>query len=279
MTLLPEGLVVPPLPYAVVLGVLTVAVALALYRLEPAVEETIVLGAVPWMAAGASAHVFFQLERVVDVYPDAIESLAAAPAIYVTTFVGFGAVWAGLAAVERDADTGRGLAAAGTVALLALLAFAGVRGAYDGVKPVWPLIGLVVTIPLTAVVYAAVAAKWPEEASKAGALGMLTVFAHALDGVTTTVGIDVLNQAERSPLPDRIMEFAGTLPTEPFLGTGWLFVLVKLAVAAAIVVAFAEYMDDAPERGTLLFGAVVALGLGPAVNNLVLFALRDVAPL
>jgi uncharacterized membrane protein len=281
MALLPEGLVVPPLPYAVALGVLAVAIGLALSSLQPRIDQRVVLGAVPWMVAGAAAHVFYQLDRLVDVYPPAAEPLAAAPVVYVTALLAFAGTWAALTAgVRRTAGdenrVGVGLAVAGTVATALLLAFAGTRGVYAAATPTWSVIGLVATVPLTAVAYAAMAYRWPTAAELAGPLGLLAVFAHALDGVTTTVGIDILGRAERSPLPEAIMDFAGTLPTAPYLGTGWLFVLVKLAVAVGIVVAFADYVEEDPARGNLLFGAVVVFGLGPAVNNLLLFALRDV---
>lgn len=280
MTLLPSGLVVPPLPYLVALGVLTVAVVVALSTLEPVVDQQVVLGAVPWMVLGAFAHVFYQLERVVDVYPSAVEPLAAAPTVYVSTFLAFSLVWLGLTyivALNNDSDrVGIWLAATGTAAVVILVGFAGTRGAYDGAKPYWSLIGLLMTLPLTALVYAGLAYWRPSVTSRAGPLGLLAVFAHAFDGVTTTVGVDILNRAERSPLPDRIMEFAGTLPTEPWLGTGWLFVVVKLVVAVAIVVAFADYLEERPTRGNLMFGAIVVFGLGPAVNNFLLFTLRDV---
>lgn len=283
MALLPEGLVVPPLPYAVALGVLAVVIGLALSSLQPRVDQRVVLGAVPWMVAGAAAHVFYQLDRLVDIYPAAVEPLAAAPVVYVTALLAFAGTWAALTAWARrtgsEDSVGVGLAVAGTAAAALLLAFAGTSGVYAAATPTWSVIGLVVTVPLTAVTYAGFSYRWPTAADLAGPLGLLAVFAHALDGVTTTVGIDVLGRAERSPLPEMIMDFAGTLPTAPYLGTGWLFVLVKLAVAVGIVVAFADYIEEDPTRGNLLFGAVVVFGLGPAVNNLLLFALRDAGAL
>ena len=99
-------------------------------------------------------------------------------------------------------------------------------------------------------------------------VGGLVLFAHLLDGISTAVAVDVFGTTERSLLPARIMEFAGILPTEPYLGTGWLFVAVKLAVASLIVVAFADYVREEPVRGNLLFAVVIAVGLGPAMNNL-----------
>jgi uncharacterized membrane protein len=55
------------------------------------------------------------------------------------------------------------------------------------------------------------------------------------------------------------------------LGVGWLFVLVKLLVAAGIVVLLADLVREDPVEGRLLLGFVAAVGLGPGVHNVLLF--------
>ncbi|MEF8977003.1 MAG: hypothetical protein V5A21_12325, partial [Halapricum sp.] len=87
MPLLPSGLVVPPLPYLIGLGIATATVAVFLVSLEPRIEQRHVLAFTPWMAVGAGAHGLHQVEAAIDVYPDWAEPLVAAPAIYVTTFI------------------------------------------------------------------------------------------------------------------------------------------------------------------------------------------------
>jgi len=67
------------------------------------------------------------------------------------------------------------------------------------------------------------------------------------------------------------MEFAAHLPTEPYLGVGWLFVLVKVALVAVVVVLLADYVREVPGEGYLLLGLVAAVGLGPGVHNVLLF--------
>jgi uncharacterized membrane protein len=57
------------------------------------------------------------------------------------------------------------------------------------------------------------------------------------------------------------------------VGEGWVFLLVKLAVATLVVWLFAEYVRDRPAEGYLLLGLVAAVGLGPAAHNLLLFAI------
>ena len=92
----------------------------------------------------------------------------------------------------------------------------------------------------------------PAAAGATGVAGALVVFGHVLDGITTAVGIDVLEVHERSPLPRAIMGFAETLPTAETIGVGWLFALVKIVLACGIVWLMAEYVEEAPSEGFFL---------------------------
>jgi uncharacterized membrane protein len=112
----------------------------------------------------------------------------------------------------------------------------------------------------------------PDAVAATGSSGLLVVFAHALDGVSTAVGVDFLRASERTPLSAAILEFAGTLPTADPLGVGWLFVIVKLALAAAIVHLFAGYVREDPGQAYLLLAVIAAVGLGPGTQNVLLFA-------
>ena len=70
-----------------------------------------------------------------------------------------------------------------------------------------------------------------------------------------------------------ILHAAETLPTAELLGVGWLFVVVKIVVASIVVVLFREYVADEPAEGYTLLGFIAAVGLGPGVHNLLLFAI------
>jgi len=284
MPLLPSGLVVPPLPYVIAIVVSAATVASFLVSLAPRVEQRHVFAFTPWMAIGASAHVFYQLEPAVDVYPDWAEPLFGAPIVYLTTFVALGAVWTVLAfgsSINPDEDDNVALflGLSGTAVLFGLFGFAAWREAFVNAEPFWSAAALVITVPITIAVYFIVAYTATGVVARARLLGGLVVFAHALDGITTAVGVDILGTGERSPLPEAIMELAGRLPVAETIGVGWLFILVKLAIAVGVVIAFADYLETKPVHGNLAFAAIIALGLGPAVNNLLLFALRESADL
>lgn len=278
-----EGFVVPSPVHTAVLVVGTAAVVALLFALRPRVTDGVVLAFAPWMVVGAGLHVVYQfgLRAGVGGYPAPVEPLFSAPAVYLTTFLLAGLVWAG-ALVGADAtrpgpEAGETVALSlGGVGLLAMVAVVAAvvvegRAAGDSLEPAVPLVGLVVSLVVTAGVYRLLALWRPADIAAPGRAGVLVLFAHVFDGVTTTIGVDLLGTGERSALPARIMDFAATLPTEPYLGTGWLFVVVKVLVASLVVVFFADFVREDPVRANLLLAVVAAVGLGPGANNFLLF--------
>jgi uncharacterized membrane protein len=83
--------------------------------------------------------------------------------------------------------------------------------------------------------------------------------------------VDLLGFGERTPVSQAVLDVAASLPTAETFGVGWLFVLVKLAIAEVVVFLFADFVREDPTEGFLLLGAVAAVGLGPGVHNLLLF--------
>jgi uncharacterized membrane protein len=277
------GFTLPPLLHsAVLLGGTTIIVAL-LYASRPPVTQKTAFAFVPWMVIGAALHVFYQLGEAfqVNLYPVWAEPLFSAPAVYFTTFLAMGFIWLAATIVgttSRNRERGaQYLARVGigvALVLAGLLVWQGLDPAVGPLRPAIAVLSVIGAGVLTFVIYILLGAWRTYIIAEAGYAGALVLFAHLLDGITTAVGVDILGVGERSVLPARIMEFAGTLPTEEFIGSGWLFVVVKLAVAVLIVVAFADYVSDEPDRGNLLFAFVAALGIGPAMNNVFIFFLN-----
>jgi len=267
LQLLPSGLVVPPVPYLIALAVAGGAVVALLSARRPPVTQRVVAAFAPWMVAGAALHALYQREAV----PTVVAPLTSAPAVYVTTFALAGACW--LALSRSDDAVPRRLATAGAVAALVPSVLVLRTGLTAGTfSPVVPLAALLVASVLAGGVYAAMARFRPVPVDRTGILGVLVVFGHLLDGVSTAVGVDLLGTGERSPLPRAIMDFAAELPTAPVIGDGWLFVLVKLGVAVVVVDLFGDFVEDDPLWGNAALGVVAAVGLGPGAHNLLLFA-------
>jgi uncharacterized membrane protein len=272
--ILPTGFALPPLPYLVALVVGVGAVAALLYRERPPVTDDVVLALAPWMVAGAVGYVLFQIEAV----PPGVRPLFGSPAVYLSTFVFAGAVWAATAADGWE-STGLGLrstpgalAVTGGLAAGAALGYAVEVGTRDGaIAAFWPTVSVVVAVAVTALAWGVLWLVFPivDETGKAGPL---VVFAHALDGVSTAVGGDVLGFGEQTPLSRAVLEFAASLPTEPLLGSGWLFIVVKVVVASAVLYLLADGVRERPREGYVLLAGVAAVGLGPGAHNVVLFA-------
>jgi len=261
---LPAGTTLPPVPYLLVVLLATGGVAAALRRRRPRVTGRRVLALAPWMALGSAAHVLY----VVDALPPILSPFAGSPTVYLTVGALAGAAWLAADAARPD-RVARLLAVAGALLLAPVVAVA----VSTGVSPAgarWSTIALALSLPIAGATWVALTRLRPETAVTGG-VGALAVFGHALDGVSTAVGTTHLGFGERTPVSRILLEF-GWIPPVPVLGEGWVFLLVKLAVASAVVWLFAEYVRETPAEGYLLLGFVGAVGLGPAAHNLLLFA-------
>jgi uncharacterized membrane protein len=263
---LPEGFALPPLPYLVGLLAAVALVAGALSRTDLRVSDRTVLAFAPWIVVGSALHAL----DVVGWVPETVAPLLGTPAVYLTTFVPAGAVW--LPALRTSGDPERPLAVVGTLAALAVVGYALALGAADGgLRLFCPAAGLLVAVLLAVALWAATRWTYPDVTAATGGAGALVLFGHALDAVSTAVGVDLLGFGERTPVSRAVLDFAGSLPTADLLGVGWLFVLVKLAIAEVVVVFFVEFVREDPTEGYLLLGLVAAVGLGPGAHNLILF--------
>ncbi|MXR41265.1 DUF63 family protein [Halobaculum sp. WSA2] len=266
---LPAGFGLPPLPYLLALAVVLAGVALGLRRRDPDFGGRHVLALVPWMCVGAAGHVLYALGAL----PSALTPLFGTPSAYLTTAAIAGVVWLVALSLDR-ADDALALGVAGAVALVPAVAGVVDHGLSNGtLSPALPAAGLVGGAAL-GVGAGALLYRVREPARIAGRAGLLAVAAHGVDGVTTAVGIDLLGFGERTPASRLIIEFAAGLPTADALGAGWLFVLVKLAVACLVVVAVAPTVREEPRYGHALLALVTAVGLGPGVHNALLFTVE-----
>jgi len=267
MVLLPAGFSLPPLPYALALLAGAAAVGIGLARRRPPVTARHILSLTPWMALGSTLHVLYGIDGL----PAIIAPFGGTAAVYLTTAILAGAGWLAVDAL-RSMRAPPVLAGGGLVALCVTVAIALRVGLARGtLAPAWPAAGLLLTVALTTAGWLGLRRLRPVATATTGAVGLLALFGHTLDGVSTAIGVDVLGFGERTPLSRVIIEAAAALPTAETIGVGWLFVLVKIGVASGVVVLFREYVDAEPTEGYALLGFVAAVGLGPGVHNLLLF--------
>jgi len=273
--ILPEGFALPPLQYLLAVLVIVGIAALALGITRPAVTGVTVVAFAPWMVAGAGLYALYQVGAIVD----PLAPLFSSPTVYLTTFAAMGLVWSAAATLGRGSRFATVILLIGGLGLMsAVLGLALVVGLSDPpLRILWPGIGVVVAALCTAAVWIALDQVAPAATAATGVAGQLTVFGHALDGVSTAVGVDVLGFGEQTPLSRLIIDAGAALPTEPYLGSAWLFVLVKLALAGAVVALLADYVETDPTEGYLVLAGVAAVGLGPGAHNVVLFAIAPAA--
>jgi len=269
---LPEGFALPSLPYLVGLGIGLAATLALLWAIDPPVTDWTVVAFAPWMATGAVLHVLYQQGA----FPPILEPLFSTGAVYVTTAIVAGLVWIVatlLTAMRRNATTARQVGTIGTGVAVTFTMFSLYLGAQTGsLNPFWPVVGAVLAGVVAALAWVFLSFTVTEAAAVTAKSGALVVFAHSLDGVSTAIGVDVLGAGERNPTSQAVLDLAGRLPVADTVGVGWLFVVVKVALALLVVWLFEEYVRDAPRQGRVLLGLVAAVGLGPGVHNLLLFA-------
>lgn len=276
---LPAGFSLPPPVYVISLVGGALVLSALLVAIEPPVDQRTVLALSPWMALGGTLHALNQ--PPIELYDATIAPLFGTPAVYVTTYITLGIVWVALSllGVQRghSENVSRNLGLVGTGVLTVILVLSAITALRSGLLAlVWPTVSVVGALIVGGLTLLLVALWRTPVIVRARYAAPIILFAHAFDGVSTAVGTDIIGVGERSPIPRMIMEFAGTLPTAPMIGVGWLFVLVKLIVAVAVVFLVDDYLNEEPVEASLLVSIIVAVGLGPATNNVILFLFTPV---
>lgn len=262
--LLPEGFVLPPLPYLIGILLVSLVIVGVLYRQAPSITEQIVVALAPWMAVGAGLYALEQAGAI----PKAIAPFASSPTVYLTTFAVVGTIVAVVGDRQPDQfaleSTPGVLLGTGVVAFLVVFAVAAIAAV--GSPPVhvfWPGLAVVGTLAVTGGVGFFIHRVFPSVIEETGGAGLLVVFGHTLDGLSTAVGLAFLGFGEQTPLSRLVIDIGGV----------WLFVVVKVLLAALIVGLFADYVREEPSEGNLLLAAIAAVGLGPGVHNVILFSI------
>lgn len=268
----PEGFVIPPWYMVVPLAVVLVGVISLLWVVAPPVRDETVLSFVPWILLGSTLHVLYKLEE----FPSTLELLFSAPTVYATTAVVAGLSWLGgtflyAAGLQRSIERFVGAVGTGFAAMFTMVTLVAAWN-LGNFQPFWPVITVVVAGIVTAVVWLALGLWFTEVAAVTSVTGAIVVFGHALDGVSTAVGYDILGATEEVPASQLILDAGGALPTAEYIGAGWLFVLVKIGLAALILGLFEEWVRDSPRQARLVLTLIAAVGLGPGFHNVLLFA-------
>ncbi|MFC6768663.1 DUF63 family protein [Natrinema soli] len=174
------------------------------------------------------------------------------------------------------------LAGIGT-ALLSLtvlfLAYTAATKEYAEFYPLVPLVILVGATLATAITWVALERFAPELNRGTEYMGIVVIWAHAVDGVANVIGLDwatslglPANLVPKHPINRAIANTtADVLPADivSITGSAWPFLLVKIAAAVFVIWIFDETVfEDSPRYAILLMITVVAVGLGPGTRDM-----------
>lgn len=248
-------------------------VASMLYVMEPPINRRVVLSLTPWMVVGGAVHALY----TANAYPAdfSLRVFFGPLTVYFTTFVAAGMVWAMMTTASKMADStvrdAQYMAAAGVGAALSSLGIVLSRaGNTEAIVPAFA--GLIGAAVVASVVYLLLTIAHTTTLVQTGLLGLVVVFAHALDGVITAVGVDLLGQGAGYRAGEWLLVQTAELPTAGTIGRGWVLVVAKLLVAVVAVVVVAVVLNrpsdtDRSWMGHVALGLVAAYGLGPGVHR------------
>ncbi len=185
------------------------------------------------------------------------------PLIYVTMTVFTAVVFIAALRLEaqgRYESYWKPLAAAGTIAFVALTAFILIQGFLDPpIFAIVPIGAIVLATASWALIWYVIKFNAPNVFEATGTMGAIVLWGHMLDAASTAVGVEHFGYGEKQPVVDAIISTTGT---------AYSFILIKAALIVAILWAFDEKFFDEYERlPYLLLVAILAVGLGPGVRN------------
>ena len=217
-------------------------------------------------------------------YP--LSALLISPFIYFTVFaIALGAFLLSKYLHARDlTETWTyPLATMGTAVLalsLGYLFFVSIAEDYATLYPSMLAVILLLSTVFTVGAYVLVDRVWPWVNAGTGLMGLVVIWAHAVDGVANVLANDWthlwhgLNYGAKHPFNDTVMSVTSTLQGGQelfgvYVGDAWPFLLVKIIAPVLILALFdEEFIEDSPRFAILLLGAVVAVGLGPGTRDM-----------
>lgn len=253
-------------------GGLLIMLGLGVRRMDPSVSPSIIFALTSWVI---SAGGFYALEQA-NAFPPAVAPLFELPVVYVTVGVLLLGTWLGAlfvsTRVPSECDVGTVLGTAGAGLMGVVFLFGGYTGVVrNSLAIMWPGVIVLLAGIVTVAGWGGLLFFRPRVRAT-GRFGLLVVFAHALDAISTAIGIAVLGITERNPISAFIIHVTAGLPLLTLLGPAGGFVVVKLLLAGGVVLAFSPSFREDRVTGALLFEGVAAAGLAPGIHNIVLFS-------
>ncbi|RRJ29222.1 DUF63 family protein [Halocatena pleomorpha] len=295
----PGYTVVSEIGYAILLLFMLVGVYFLVRRLRLGQNRRLFFALVPFMFLGGALRVVEDATDAVVVRTDAgavigypLNTLIISPVIYGVVFLlTLGAILIGLGLAKRNIVQFERyptvVAAIGTAAVALTVGYIGylvatidTSGTRIGFYPQLPAVVLVLSGLIAWGLYAGLDrfAPWMNEGT--GLMGVVVLFAHALDGIANVIaadwmgalGMGFLSYAPKHPANRIIIGVTEAIVPQSVLeviGSAWPFLLVKLVAAVLVVSLFDDRIfEDSPQYAMLLLVAIVAVGLGPGTRDM-----------
>ncbi len=279
--------------YMVTLLFMLVGVYLLIERLGITFERPLYFPLFPFMLLGGALRV---VEDATDAAVDAgvapsigfpLNSLIVSPLIYFVLFVlAFGTLVLAQRLQRRGVidDYLRFVGTVGTAALgltLGYLALLSLTTDYVAAHSQFLLVVLALASVLAYAVWRGVGERYPEVLAATGYVGLLVVWAHAIDGVANVLTADWLDVLipgtelfyyAKHPANQIIISVTDSIQPAGLtaaIGSSWPFLVVKLALPAVVLGLFdREFVEESPRYALLLLVAITAVGLGPGTRDM-----------
>lgn len=280
--------------YMIVMLFFLVGVFLLLKRLHLGRNRNLFFGLVPFMLFGGVLRVVedannwlaqpeYGGEQFIS-YP--LNTLFISPLIYFTVFfVTLAALLVSVWLSRRDFVDSypRTLGIIGSV--LFVVTFAGlvvvsVLEESVGLYPAFFLVTVGLATGIAYGIYRLVEQFAPEINSGTGYIGLVVLWAHAIDGVANVLASDwwdafglPFQYVPKHPANATIISITESVfpaAVTGVIGTSWPFLIVKMVVALGIVWLFSEeFVDESPRYTIVLLMAIAAVGLGPGTRDMI----------
>jgi len=279
--------------YMVVLIFMLGGVYMLLQRFDLRPYADFFLALVPFMLFGGALRVVedsFVAAQRADVAPAIDFPLSAAlisPFIYFTVFfIALGAFLLAKSLSRNDLTETyhRPLAVMGAVTLVGTVGYL-VYLAFTADYVGWYPLVTVVTVGLASVfaagAYLGLERFRPELNEGTGYMGPVVVWGHAIDGVANVIasdwigafGIPGQGYSAKHVVNRIIIDVTNAVQpagVTAAIGDSWPFLVVKLAVAVAIIGIFDErFFEESPRYAVMLLSAILAVGLGPGTRDMI----------
>jgi len=293
----PGYTVVSTIGYILVLVFMLAGVYLLLERFDLSPYDKFLFALVPFMLFGGAlrtvedAFVAAQDAGQTPAVEFPASALLISPFIYFTVFA---IALAAFLASKWLASTGRTdtyyapLAAFGGGSLavtMGYLFFLSATTAYVTLHASILLIVLGVATVTAVLTYAVIDRYWPIVNAGTGLMGLVVIWGHAIDGAANVLANDWVqrvwdlgNYSPKHPFNRLLIDVTRSLQGGQhvggiYVGDGWPFFFVKIAVPVLILSVFDEqFMEDSPRFAVMLLLAIVAVGLGPGTRDMVRIA-------